>query len=543
MSTREIITVQLGNYANFVGAHVWNLQQTCFSYNRNDSRIPLEFNHDIFFREGKSPRGQVTYTPRLVVADLPGSLGHLKNDLYDPPPSAKEQISWSGKVTIHKTEPVPKSSSSHSRDQSSRSFSSDEDKDICRADLTSVGGASEIPPPDNLARHWTDFLKVDFHPKTVNLVHGYHHNSRDDPFDLYGQGVQCYEDSAWQEGFLDGLRWFAEDSDSLQAFSVVLDAHDGFSGLAGGLLEHLGDDYPSKATLCWPLFQPHYRALKEGAAATERAHRCFNAVMCYGSLSRLSSGFCPLSVSADHFKGTARTFQHLRLLDQEQYQTSAVLGSALDSFYCGLKLKNQPLDLTQLLGQLTGVGRRMASLSCSFPLGLPENGLLENHSCIPVPLTPGAVADARQDISLAVVRGCPQDLISRLPRSVQDPGEVVHRFADKMCGGGLAWLMRVENPTRTANGFPAIFDEAVTPRGLISKHPREKNTGVALVPSLVCVQSGSGTARGLQEVVHAGSSLDLQRFHRCTLAGTEPDAFKEALNAVQELASDYDLGL
>ncbi|CAN8011799.1 unnamed protein product [Ixodes pacificus] len=133
--------------------------------------------------------------------------------------------------------------------------------------------------------------------------------------------------------------------------------------------------------------------------------------------------------------------------------------------------------------------------------------------------------------------------VCRLPRSVQDPGEVVHRFADKMCGGGLAWLMRVENPTRTANGFPAIFDEAVTPRGLISKHPREKNTGVALVPSLVCVQSGSGTARGLREVGHAGSSLDLQRFHRCTLAGTEPDAFREALNAVQELASDYDLGL
>ncbi|KAG0423030.1 hypothetical protein HPB47_001178 [Ixodes persulcatus] len=76
----------------------------------------------------------------------------------------------SGKVTIHKTEPLPKSSSSHSRDQSSRSFSSDEDKDVCRADLTSVGGASEVPPPENLARHWTDFLKVDFHPKTVNLA-------------------------------------------------------------------------------------------------------------------------------------------------------------------------------------------------------------------------------------------------------------------------------------------------------------------------------------------------------------------------------------
>ncbi|CAN7939086.1 unnamed protein product, partial [Ixodes hexagonus] len=485
-------------------------------------------------------QGQVTYTPRLLVADLQGSLGLLKNDLYDLPPSAKERISWSGKVTIHKTESERKSSSSQSREQGSRSFSSDEDKDVCRADLNNTGGARETSLADDRVRHWTDFLKVDFHPKTLDLVHGYHHNSRDDPFDLYGLGIQCYEDSSWRDGFLDRLRWFAEDCDSLQAFSIVLDGHDGFSGLAGGLLEHLGDDYPSKTTLCWPLFQPYYRPFKEGAAATEQAHRCFNAVMCYSILARLSSGFCPLSVATDHFRGTVRPFQHLRLLDQVPYQTSSVLGSALDSFYCALKLKNQPLELPLLLGQLTGVGRRMASLSCSFPLGLPETGLLEKLSSAPVPLTPGASTDTRQDMSLAVVRGCPQELISRLPRSVQDPAEVIHKFADKMCGGGLTWLMRVENPTRTANGFPAIFGDAVTPKGLISKHPRQNNTGVALVPSLVCVQSGGGTARGLREVVSGGSTLDLRRFHRCALAGTEHDAFREALNAVQELASAYD---
>lgn len=540
MSTREIITVQLGNYANFVGAHVWNLQQTCFSYNRNDSRIPLEFNHDVFFREGKNPRGQVTYTPRLLVADLQGGLGPLKSDLYDPPSSAKEQISWSGKLSIHKTEPVQKSSSSQSNDKESRSFSSDEDKDVCRADISSASGAKEVSPADERVRYWTDFLKVDFHPKTVDLVHGYHHDSRDDPFDLYGLGIQCYEDHVWQDGFLDRLRWFAEDSDALQAFSIILDAHDGFSGLAGGLLEHLSDDYRSKATLCWPLFQPHYRLLKEGAAATEQAHRYFNAVMCYSNLARLSSGFCPLSVSTDHFKGTSRTFRHLKLLDEVQYQTSAVLGSALDSFYCALKLKNQPLELPQLLGQFTGVGRKMVSLGCSFPLGLPENGLLEDFTSVPVPLTPGAAAETRQDMSLAVVRGCPQELITRLPQNVQDPGEVIHKFADKMCGGGLGWLMRIENPTRTVNGFPAIFDSTVTPKGLISKHPRQKNTGVSLVPSLVCIQSGVGTARGLREVVQCGSNLDLRRFHRCTLAGTEQDTFREALNGVQELASAYD---
>ncbi|KAK8788940.1 hypothetical protein V5799_021283 [Amblyomma americanum] len=56
-------------------------------------------------------QGRVTYTPRLLIADLRGSLGNLKATgcLYDPAPSsANETIAWSGKVTIHKAEPERK---------------------------------------------------------------------------------------------------------------------------------------------------------------------------------------------------------------------------------------------------------------------------------------------------------------------------------------------------------------------------------------------------------------------------------------------------
>lgn len=49
MTGHEILTLQLGHYSNFVGAHLWNLQEFSFDYN---SERPSEINHDVLFREG-----------------------------------------------------------------------------------------------------------------------------------------------------------------------------------------------------------------------------------------------------------------------------------------------------------------------------------------------------------------------------------------------------------------------------------------------------------------------------------------------------------
>lgn len=49
MTGREILTLQFGQYSNFVGAHLWNIQEFSFNYNSN---TPSEINHDILYREG-----------------------------------------------------------------------------------------------------------------------------------------------------------------------------------------------------------------------------------------------------------------------------------------------------------------------------------------------------------------------------------------------------------------------------------------------------------------------------------------------------------
>lgn len=49
MSGREILTLQFGHHSNFVGAHLWNLQESSFDYNADK---PSEIFHDVLYREG-----------------------------------------------------------------------------------------------------------------------------------------------------------------------------------------------------------------------------------------------------------------------------------------------------------------------------------------------------------------------------------------------------------------------------------------------------------------------------------------------------------
>lgn len=551
MQSREIISLQLGHYSNFVGTHIWNLQEACFSYNPNDTKIPLEFNHDVFYREGTNPRGKLTYTPRLVTADLRGSLKTLQQEgsLHDPLPSpAKEQICWSGKVAIHKTEPEKNLACSASKDEEEAGFSqADEDKDVCRSDLPPGSRKATPQHLENCVEVWSDFLRVKLHPRSVNVVQGYCHGDKEDPFDLYGLGLQVSESAGWQEGYLNHVRHYAEECDSLQAFNLLFDAYDGFSGLAAGLLEHIRDEYPGKRSLCWPLFQPYYPVLKEERAATEASIRHFNAVLSYDSLFRLSSAFCPLSISESHFEPVPRTFRHVSFSARLPYHTSAVLAAPLDSLFNSLKLKGQPLNVPELLGRLTGLGRKVLALGSAFPLGLPEDRCIAEWKdrCTVSPLTPKVPAEVkpsdRSTAALGVVRGLPKAVITRAPARIEDPEERLLKFVDGCCYNGLMLLQKVQNPTWTRSPFPCIFDTSVSRTGFICRDNRRSPVpGVDQAPSLTTLYCNEGLGETLREVVDTGSKVRQGRLHRCAAAGTETDAFNEALNGVQDLASAYE---
>ena len=91
--TREIVTLQFGNFANYVGAHYWNIQvmndslssntsHMCIISFRNIRLITIQIHRmcqkstmTFFFgRHNKT----VTFTPRMLLVDLKGSLKYIK---------------------------------------------------------------------------------------------------------------------------------------------------------------------------------------------------------------------------------------------------------------------------------------------------------------------------------------------------------------------------------------------------------------------------------------------------------------------------------
>ena len=87
-SGREIITIQLGSYANSVGAHFWNLERASFRFEddatsasshsaQSDTcaRWTPQVDHSLLFRECRLSSQQTTFTPRLIAVDLLAGLG------------------------------------------------------------------------------------------------------------------------------------------------------------------------------------------------------------------------------------------------------------------------------------------------------------------------------------------------------------------------------------------------------------------------------------------------------------------------------------
>lgn len=154
MSTREILTLQFGHYSNYVGAHFWNIQELNFDYT---GTVKTEVNHDILYREGQTVDGQVTYTPRLLLADLKGSLKSLpaSGGLDE---SEDVGIEWDGIETI--AQPT------HLKNE----YLTDIDAENPPTEEKEYNFEQEV-------KSWTCYLYPRLHSRTINIVNEYCHGN------------------------------------------------------------------------------------------------------------------------------------------------------------------------------------------------------------------------------------------------------------------------------------------------------------------------------------------------------------------------------
>lgn len=69
---------------------------------------------------------------------------------------------------------------------------------------------------------WSDCLYTRFHPKTVNIIKEYVHNSEENAaFDVFTQGREIWSTEQFEDEFSDKIRNFVEECDNMQVSLVI----------------------------------------------------------------------------------------------------------------------------------------------------------------------------------------------------------------------------------------------------------------------------------------------------------------------------------
>ncbi|XP_023382742.1 LOW QUALITY PROTEIN: protein misato homolog 1-like [Pteropus vampyrus] len=373
---REVLTLQLGHFAGFVGAHWWNQQDAALREPAHAKETPEELCPDVLYRAGRTLHGQETYTPRLILMDLKGSLNSLKQEggLYRDK-QLDAAIAWQGKLTTHKEEPHPKNPYLQDLLSAEGALSSD---GIWRTrslpngkgptPLTTATSPKPLMPTEGSIRVWSDFLRVHLHPRSICMIQKYNHDGEAGRLEAFGQGERVLQEPRYLEELEDRLHFYVEECDYLQGFQVLCDLHDGFSGVGAKAAELLQDEYSGRGIIAWGLLPGPY-ALGE---PRRNVYRLLNTAFGLARLSAHSSLVCPLSLggSLGLRPEPAVHFPQLRYDAALPFHCSAILATALDTVTAPYRLRSSPVSMIHLAEMLNYSGKKVVTAGATIPFPL-----------------------------------------------------------------------------------------------------------------------------------------------------------------------------
>ncbi|GAV89054.1 Misat_Myo_SegII domain-containing protein [Cephalotus follicularis] len=402
---KEIVSIQVGGFANFVGSHFWNFQDELLGL-AADPNADLVFknqdlNMDVLYRTGVTQKGILTYTPRLVSVDFQGSLGSMssRGSLYNEDSSASSDVrTWAGNVSTHASEPCKKNLFLQSLDEEEENNTQTEiqDKDI-------------VDSLEKDVQCWTDFSKVHYHPQSLYEVSGLWTGHQE--FDNYGIGRDAFSEGLRGEEISERLRYFVEECDHLQGFQFTVDDSGGFSALAADFLEDIANEYSNTPVLLYSVRGPgsHMNPKSQKQAVSSALH---DAV----SFSKLSA-FCKLIVPVGlPFLSRSAASTLLCIEDEKPYHCSAVYASAIHSISLPFRMEqvgasgetsyvSGAMDINGLVQTLAGEARQ--NMAAIMDVAMPAPALTGMEALLGSlqPLTPeiaGNVEDLQAVESLTV---------------------------------------------------------------------------------------------------------------------------------------------
>ncbi|XP_073493360.1 protein misato homolog 1 [Phyllobates terribilis] len=532
---REVVTLQLGHYANCVGAQWWSLQEAEFSQES-------ELCSDVLFRRGATRSGVETYTPRLIILDLKGSIRSLREGYSDEDSSTSHGVpAWNGNVSVHREDPED----SQAEDGTPR----DGHKGLCQA-LPSGGRTEKSSAAPSSSWIWSDILQTRLHSKSLCIVNSHSHEGAMDGLESFSQGEAMFKTHL--EEVEDRLHFFTEECDYLQGFQLLCDTQGGFSGVGVRMAEMLHDEYPGRGILSFGTC-PAPSGERDPSKAV---YQLMNCILALGPLSNHSSLFSPLSVMASLGRraGSRTAFPHLLYDAGSQYHSSAVLAVALNTLTVPYRMASSDLSMLHFADMMTFGGRKILSASCSvpFPLQSPmslPDALLSHRGAAPWRSISPCTGDTAIFSQSVVLRGIPEPWhTSDLPAGTRPPSslhtcktgaEVLQHYLSSLYPSTLSATHVLGAPCTLGPSFPQFFSPYITKDGFTTEEPQTEAAVVGRIPVLSALQTSSALHQTLRSLCDEASTMDVRRWLNFSTAAVEQDDFREAMDEVRSLAHHY----
>ncbi|XP_029791869.1 protein misato homolog 1 isoform X2 [Suricata suricatta] len=562
---REVLTLQLGHFAGFVGAHWWNQQDAALCAPTGAKEPPGELCPDVLYRTGQTPHGQETYTPRLILMDLKGSLSSLKQEggLYGDR-QLDAAIAWQGKLTTHREELCPQvpglqdvlsaegvlssdgiwrvksvpsgrgetslGATGWGTGQSSKGKNVSLDSASGRAPLTTAAAPRPLVPTEGSIRVWSDFLRVHLHPRSICMIQKYNHDGEAGRLEAFGQGESILKEPQYLEDVEDRLHFYVEECDYLQGFQILCDLHDGFSGLGAKAAELLRDEYSGRGIMSWGLL-PGPSSRRE---PLKNIYRVLNTALGLVHMSAHSS------------------------LATLPFHCGAILATALDTLTAPYRLRSAPVSMAQLADTLNFSGKKVVTTAATIPFplapgqSLPDALVQLGGAAVWTPLSAcgspsGAHCFAQSVVLRGVDRACHTSQLAPgtpLPSPLHTctAGEdVLAQYLQQQQPGVRSSAHLLLAPCTVAPPYPRLFSPRLSRHGLVADG-LPSGAAVESVPVLGALCSSSSLNRTLGDLATELSKLDVRRWASFLDAGVEQADLDEALQELRSLAQCYQEG-
>ncbi|KAJ2482878.1 hypothetical protein IWW56_000719 [Coemansia sp. RSA 2131] len=456
---REVITLQFGENANYVGAHFWNLQEAYADEHRTG---------ELFTQRSNKPS-----VPRALVFDAVGNFGAqaLEDDLQSAGNDEidEDQALWTGAKEVHRQPLYPKHTDS--------------------------------AQPARM-KFWSDFVQTKLSPHAMHVVSGVEFGNSLGEMNTFQEGLQVFAGTDSRGDVLEGnFRGFAEECDHLQGFQVLADAFGGFAGYGSAFMAKIRDEYPKTPILL-------YNVGRSQSARQLRNAQLMDAAVSVASNSEVVSMSVPLFTPTPITKLNA----HIHITDNDFYQTSAFMATNVAQWSHCLQSGRRIMD--EIISQVTQQEYYTLAESLLAPgLHVPD---IDRRSGLPT------LADADKIIENSFV-GCSSSTVNQISTTagqlIVDRGTSMHSMLSDRYPSHA--YLKDPAPVQLPRVFPQIF-QGIDKQGYLASSsgpvlPAENAKQLRMAGMLCTSPASLGYLQQLHTAVKTEHSRHFKDYERETI--------------------------